>query len=96
MHEVNKSRCEIQLEAPLAGRIVVGESVMIIMESLPQRHQADGHVLHGPDPLVVGLHPEHVSGGVDQPGEVKDGYVPRDRDEQRWEIKEEDGNHFTL
>ena len=82
MHEVNKSRCEIQLEAPLAGRIIVGESVMIIVESLPQRHQADGHVLHGPDPLVVGLHPEHVGGGVDEPGEVEHADVAEDGDEE--------------
>ena len=51
---------------------------MIIVEALPQGHQADGHVLHGTDPLVVGLHPEHVGGGVDQPGGVEEGDVPED------------------
>jgi len=56
--------------------------MVIVVESLPQRHQADGNVLHGPDPLVVGLHPEHVGGRVDEPGEVEDGDIAEDRDEE--------------
>ena len=35
-----------------------------------------GPVLRGSDGLVVRLHPEEVSGGVDQPGEVEDGNIP--------------------
>ena len=35
-----------------------------------------GPVLRWSDVLVIRLHPKHVSGRVDQPGEVKDSHVP--------------------
>ena len=34
-------------------------------------------VLSRANVLIIGLHPKHVTGGVDQPGAVKDNKIPR-------------------
>ena len=64
-HQVNEGRGDVELKSPLTGGVVVGEGVVVIMESLTHGQQGDCHVLHGSNLGVVRLHPEHVGCGVD-------------------------------
>merc|ERR1719370_1202459 len=71
-HRVDEPGRHVQPEAPLAGAVVVGEGMVVVVETLAHCQHRHKPVLSGADVLVIGLHPKHVSCRVDQPGEVKD------------------------
>ena len=56
-HGIDEGRGQVELHPPLAGRVVVGEGVVIVMEALAQGQHTHPHVLHRPDTRVIGLHP---------------------------------------
>ena len=97
-HRVDEPGGHVEPEAPLAGAVVVGEGVVVVVEAFAHREHWDQPakfrtwlmellrlikiksidiwpVLSRANVLVVGLHTEHMSGGVDQPGKVQDGHV---------------------
>ena len=102
-HRVDEPGGHVEPEAPLAGAVVVGEGVVVVVEALAHREHWDQPakfrtwlvhllslieiesnniwpVLGRANVLVVGLHAEHMSGGVDQPGKVQDGHVSEEVD----------------
>ena len=56
LHEVYESRCEVEVEAPLTGAVVIGEGMMIVVESLAQSNNTHSHVLNRPYGLIIRLH----------------------------------------
>ena len=49
-------------------------------------------VLSRANVLVVGLHAEHVSGGVDQPGKVQDSHVSEEVDMKKDQSGSKEGD----
>merc|ERR1719184_638151 len=59
-HRVDEPGRHVQPEAPLAGPVVVGEGVVVVVETLTHCQHCHKPVLRGSDVLVIRLHPKHV------------------------------------
>ena len=75
---MDESGGEVEVEAPLAGAVVIGEGVMVVVEPFTQGHQADTHVLSWSNGSIIGLHTKHVGCRVYQPCEVENSNIAQD------------------
>lgn len=83
-HEVDETSGKVQLAAKLAGCIVIGERVVVVVESFAYGAEGDESVLPGVDVFIVGPVPPHVGGAVHQPGGVQhQGVSQQGREEVR-------------
>ena len=77
-HGVDEEGGEIERPAVLAGAVVVGVRVVVVVEPLADGEEGDEPVLRGVDVDVVGAAAEHVRQGVDRPRAVQGDQVGED------------------
>lgn len=68
--KVNEELGDVELITELAGGVIPGKGVVIIVESLAKSCDGDAAVFGRVDGLVVGSAAPHVGGRVDEPGSV--------------------------
>lgn len=77
-HGVDEDGGEVEAPAQLAGGVVPGEGVVVVVEALADGADDDGEVLARADVAVVGLAAPHVRGAVHQPRHVERPAVAED------------------
>ena len=76
--DVDERRGDVEPPAELAGRVVLREGVVVVVETLARRRHRHQQVLCRVDVLVVRPHAPHVRGAVDEPRDVEGHDVAQD------------------